>query len=88
MTIEVDTVIGPACFASALVNGDESGLEADEIAALNAFEKSIAPWYVVDVKRDDDGDGHEPRFTWSYKLYGGTAEGGDVLDYVVHKVTE
>src|SRR4051812_39171444 len=88
MTIECDTVTGPACFASALVNGDTSGLNAVELAALEAFERKLLPWYVVDVARDANGDGIEPWFTWSYDLHGGTARGGDVIDYVIHKVTQ
>lgn len=29
----------------------------------------------------------EPRFTSSYSQYGGTARGGDVMDYIVHRGT-
>jgi hypothetical protein len=27
-------------------------------------------------------EGCEPSFTWSYEMYGGNAEGGEVLDYI------
>lgn len=85
--IEVDTMTAPDFWASVLVNGDKSGMNDEEIAAINAY---LAPleadgWYVVDVVRDDDGEAVEPSFTWSYDLYGGTARGGDVVDYVIHR---
>jgi hypothetical protein len=84
MTIKVDTVTAPSVWACYLINGDASGLEDVEIKACDAWCDSIAPWYVVDVARDENGEGDEPRFTWSYRLHGGDAEGGEVLDYVVH----
>ena len=80
--IEVDTITGPNYWASYLVNGDASGLTAEEKAACDAWQASIAPWYVVST-----GDDQEPRFTWHFRLYGGTADGGDVIDYIAHKVT-
>jgi hypothetical protein len=80
MTIESDVITGPAHWAIALIGGDESGLEADEAAKLNAWCEQIKPWYVVGIVEDQ-----EPYFTWSYDLYGGDAKGGDVIDYIVHK---
>jgi len=88
MCIEVDVITGPAVWASALTNGDLSGLDDAEEAALDAWVSGLGGWYVVDVVRDEDGVGDEPRFTWSYDLYGGTAKGGDVIDYVVHRAVE
>lgn len=81
MTIEVDTITGPAFLACALINGDTSGLDETDLRVLQAFETMIAPWRVVDATDD------EPRFTWSFELYGGNTAGGDVVDYIVHKVT-
>lgn len=87
MTIEVDTVTLPAAWACALVNGDETGLTEGEAAHMRTAlrVKLEGGWRVVDVVRDDEGDGVEARFTWHYRLHGGDAEGGDVLDYVVHR---
>lgn len=87
MTIEVDQITAPAFWASALVNGDESGMEDNEIAAMNEYLASLEAegWYVVDVARDEEGNGQEARFTNSYRLHGGDAQGGDVLDYVIHR---
>jgi fermentation-respiration switch protein FrsA (DUF1100 family) len=86
MPLEVDTMTAPSFWAPALINDDRSGMDDDEIAAMDAY---LAPleaegWYVVDVVRNDDGNS-EPYFTWSYRLYGGTASGGDVVDYVIMK---
>jgi hypothetical protein len=90
MSIQVETVTLPSFLASALINGDESGLEErDEPVlqdVLNWLEKSRL--YVIDVARDEDGNAEDPRFTWSYKLYFGDAEGGEVLDYVCAKAEE
>ena len=85
MPLKVDTVTAPDYWASALINGDTSGMEDDEIAAMEAWLDELDGWEVVDVVRNENGEADEPRFTWSYRLYGGTANGGSVLDYVVHK---
>ena len=69
-----DTYTAPAAWASALVNGDYSGLDDADTLACRAWQESILPARVVSC----DG---EPRFTWSYRLYGGLYDGGDVLDY-------
>lgn len=72
-------VTGPAYWACALINGDHTGMS-------DAEDKLCAAWLVnelepleevVDVVEDSE------RFTWSYRLYGGDAAGGDVCDYVV-----
>lgn len=81
MSIEVTTITGPAYWASYLINGDSSGMEDSEIAACDAWVEAQAPWYIVSTTEE------EPRFTWSYDLHGGTARGGDVLDYIAHKPT-
>jgi len=85
--ILVSEVTFPAAWCSALVNGDTSGLNEADVAA---FEKNVADlardgWQVVDVVRDENGEAQEPRFSWCYDLYGSTAQGGELLDYVVHK---
>lgn len=78
MSIEADIITGPAFLAPALVNGDTSGLSESDLDCLTRFEESIAPWVVVATEG-------ESYFTWSYPLYGGNADGGDVIEYVVHK---
>lgn len=88
---EVTEAVMPACWASALINGDYTSFYDDdgkaEIAALEAelARYSRDGWIVSDVKRDKDGDAEDPRFTWSYALYGGTARGGDVITYILHR---
>lgn len=82
-----DTVTLPAYWASALVNGDFSGLDANETKRCKAAMARLAAdgWHVVDTVRDNDGNGEDARFTWSYWLYDPDAgcDGGEVLDYVV-----
>lgn len=85
--MEQDIITLPAYWASALVNGDYSGLadhdpaEADRCKAAQA-NLARDGWQVVSTA--DDG---EPRFTWHYRLYDPDAEcqGGEVLDYVILK---
>ena len=84
MGIRVTTATAPAYWASYLVNGDASGLDDHEKALADEWIANQAPWYVVDMTRNE-----ESRFTWSYSLYGGggDAKGGDVCDYVLHRQT-
>ena len=69
-----DIYTAPAIWASALVNGDYSGLDDADSLACRAWQKSILPAEVA-------GTEGEPRFTSSYRLYGGLYDAGDVLDY-------
>ena len=85
MTIQVTTITGPAYWSSALVNGDYSSLDESETRACKEWCAKLNGWYVVDVERDSEGEAVESRFTWHNELYGGTARGGDVIDYVAHK---
>jgi len=85
--IEVDEVVGPSYWASALVNGDDSGLEEREIVIINAWTERLGRdgWYVVSTKDDED-----PWFTWNYRLHSGDyagPSGGDVITYIVHRVS-
>lgn len=85
--LEVDTVTLPAHWACALINDDRTGMTDVEEAVMEAGMVILEAdgWMVVDVVRNDDGEADEPRFTNNYRLYGGDAQGGDVLDYVVHR---
>jgi hypothetical protein len=85
MALEVDVITLPAFLASALINGDESGLEESDERVLADVYAMLGEWQVVDVVRDEDGNAEEARFTWSYDLHCGDAKGGDVLDYVIHR---
>jgi hypothetical protein len=77
---------GPAYWASAIINGDRSGLEPDERQRLDAWlARELGPNDdIVDVARDDEGQGLDPRFTWDFDLHGGECRGGEVIDYIVH----
>jgi hypothetical protein len=76
---------GPVYWACALINGDESGLDEDEVKLMNEWlARELQPdESIVDVARGEDGEAEEARFTWQYSLYGGSASGGEVIDYVV-----
>jgi hypothetical protein len=82
MAIKVDTITLPAFLVCALINGDESGLDDNDSVVLENVLANHIPegWCVVSTVEDSE------RFTWSYRLYGGNASGGDVLDYVIHSV--
>ena len=77
------TVTAPAHMASYLVNNDTSGVTAEEILAVEEWLEGLE---ILDVARDADGECLEPHFTWSFDLYGGTARGGDVLDYIAREL--
>lgn len=84
---KLDYVTAPAAWASALVNNDRSGLSESDKAALDIWlskmKRDLPGFAVLDVHRDSNGEPAEPRFTWMFELYGGTAVGGEVIDYVV-----
>ncbi len=82
----VDTVTGPAYWASYLVNGDDSSLTPEEKAHADAWAARLGDWSVVGIADGEDGSDQEARFTWSYDIHSGTdTRGGDVVDYVIHK---
>ena len=84
MSIQVDEVTLPAYWASALVNGDESGMNDEESAQLTAWYADNPTLRVVDVARDADGVAFDPRF--AHDICDGSQLAGDILDYVVHIV--
>ncbi len=79
-------IIGAACWASALVNGDFSGLSEEERAALEhwlAIELNGNRGRILDVKRDAAGEPEDPHFTWNFDLFTHTGiHGGDVLTFI------
>lgn len=86
MSIRVETVTLPAFLASALVNGDMSGLESDDDRATLARALAyLGEWRVVDVACDDEGRAQEPRFTWYMEIYDVDEwRAGEALDYICH----
>lgn len=82
MSIEVIEIVGPATFASALINGDYSGLDQAETDLLNQFLISEVPKdaRIVDVWRDEDGQGADLRFG---RWWNGTY--GDLITYIALK---
>jgi hypothetical protein len=82
--IEVEVVTMPAAWASYLVNGDASSLTESEVAAADAYTKGVT---VVGVHEYADAT-NEPRFTRAFRIFGGTSDAGEVLDYTVHLLRE
>jgi hypothetical protein len=79
--ITVRTLTGPVYWASALINGDYSGLSTEEAARCDAWLKSeLEPGESIVSTTPDDAEG---RFTWSFDLHGGECAGGEVIDYTV-----
>lgn len=78
---ETTEVTGPAHWASALINGDRSGLDANEIDELDQWcEQNLqGGWDVIDVG--------EPYFTNNWQLHNPFGDpkirGGDVADYTI-----
>lgn len=69
---------GPASWASYLINGDDSGLDAGEKEKADAWlAREGAARVVSDV---DDSE----RFSWSMRLHCPEldCEGGNVMDYI------
>lgn len=59
MSIEIETYDLPEHWASALINGDESGLDDDDAAALDRWEhatRGADSFFCVDVADSDSGD--------------------------------
>lgn len=76
----VRMVTGPAHLASALINGDESGLDMEGYIELEAFKGVAGSVQFVDVFP------HSERFTWHYFVFAGLPNGphgGMVVDYKV-----
>lgn len=80
---EVDRVTLPAHWASALINGDVSGLDDDEADQARMMMHKLATdgWQVVGTHDE------EPRFTWNYQVHNPHSpyKGGDVMDFIVHR---
>jgi hypothetical protein len=73
---EDNTIRAPAIWASYIINGDASGMNDVEIAACAAYLGRALPEGAAIVSCADNS-----HFSWNYDLYGGTAQGGDLLEY-------
>lgn len=76
MSIRVETVTLPAFLASALVNGDTSGLEPEDEKWLKAAEEYVAPGVIVSCEGES--------FFSRYCDLPGFRLGADMIEYVVH----
>lgn len=80
-------IVGPAAWASYLVNGDASGLQPGEREAADAWQEREGV-RIEDVQRTADGESAEPYFHETFGRWIPEVEwiGGDVLDYVAREV--
>lgn len=76
MGLNAKTFEAPEHWACALINGDFSGMTENEIGHMHCYLENELPADYAIVSCAD-----ESRFTWSYRLYGGEANGGHVLQY-------
>ena len=86
--MKYDTITLLAYWASAIINGDWSGMEDEaekERCSKAIGELAAEGWSIVDIAHGESDEKQEARFTWSYRLYdpGADCAGGDVLDYVI-----
>ena len=79
MKREFIEVSAPAHLASFLINGEADGVSAEDVQAVETWLEGLE---IVDVARGADGECVEPYFSWAYGLHGGTAPGGELLDYI------
>jgi len=79
MAIQIETLIGPAFAASYLVNGDDSGLDERERAALDQWAEREG------VQAFHGTTDSEPWFTWAGRVHyrEGDSEGLTVCEYLV-----
>lgn len=83
--IEIDYVTAPSAWASYLINGDASGLDDHDKRAADCLLGQLAPFPIVDVKRDKSGEPEPERFTTFYRIHGGNADAGNVTEFVLHR---
>jgi hypothetical protein len=78
--MKIRTQHGPAAWASALVNGDQSSLTTDDVIAMNHWRDAWLEQgeHVVGIV-----DGAEPHFSRNYHLYDRRYQGGDVIEYQI-----
>jgi hypothetical protein len=71
-------ITGPTYWASYFINGDASGLTAEERKQADAWLKREGVAFVLDCD-------NEPRFTWHMRLHAPelNCDGGDVMEYTV-----
>ena len=77
MALHCETIDAPAAWIMALIYGDYSEMTSDDCAAIRAWRERELPSDASIVGTVEDSE----RFTWSYRLYGGTAAGGTVCTY-------
>lgn len=81
MNLQTDTVTYYAYYASALINGDYSGLEDYEIEMVERFEQQIKEDYGPSALIAGVADNATPYFAKPNRYM---HLSGDAIDYVIH----
>lgn len=84
MPILIETYTAPAAWASYLINGDSSGLEAEEVAQVDAWAEGLGA-SIVDVMRDESGEALESHFTRWHDAAAVVPLAADCLEYIAHR---
>lgn len=83
---QIETIVAPASWATALVNDDWSGLDLEpadaEACRVWLAAQHNGGWRVIDVARDAKGNPEDAWFSWSADLHGSPWRGADLLTYV------
>lgn len=79
-----DAIPGPAHWAPALVNGDQSGMTTEEVMHLNAWRRRLRIANVVGTTDDD------PRWTRHLRLYAPecNTDSGELRDYLCERILD
>ena len=77
-----DTIPGPAAYASYYINGDASGLEAEEVRAADEWLEVHDVFDVIDCS--DEAYFSSSTFAWGHTPY----RAGDVLDYTIMRYAD
>ena len=79
--IESTTATAPAFWACLFVNGDESGMESEDVAHAESWAESLLPWRVVSV-------GEDVGFMRWHDAYAHCPYAADCVEYILHKDTK
>lgn len=78
MTLRIETILGPAWFASAAINGDYSGLTSEEYLEFVAW-RNFNVWPGFDFA----SCGEESHFSWECRAHGLPWTGGELIEYIL-----
>lgn len=81
--IESQVFYAPEYWASCLVNGDDSGLDAQEADQARAWAATL-PGPIVGLESGDDGETLDSSFMWHHDATAAGVRGATCCGFVVH----